>query len=80
MLDLFTVTQRVGDVVQRVYGATSLTLAIQDGPEAGQTVKVGTCRVYVGWFCVCLCDSQGWYLQRLGWFCVCWTSSRSRSG
>ena len=30
--------QRVGTVVQRVYGADALTIACQDGPAAGQSV------------------------------------------
>ncbi|XP_049589920.1 bis(5'-adenosyl)-triphosphatase isoform X1 [Syngnathus scovelli] len=37
--DLFSSTQRVAEVVEKHYNATSLTIAIQDGPEAGQTVK-----------------------------------------
>ncbi|XP_022538498.1 bis(5'-adenosyl)-triphosphatase [Astyanax mexicanus] len=37
--DLFTTTQRVANVVEQHYRASSLTIAIQDGPEAGQTVK-----------------------------------------
>ncbi|XP_029995152.1 bis(5'-adenosyl)-triphosphatase [Sphaeramia orbicularis] len=37
--DLFTTTQRVANLVERRFNATSLTIAIQDGPEAGQTVK-----------------------------------------
>ncbi|KAM9593178.1 bis(5'-adenosyl)-triphosphatase isoform 4-T4 [Trichechus inunguis] len=32
-------TQRVGTVVEQYFQGTSLTFAIQDGPEAGQTVK-----------------------------------------
>ncbi|XP_056885369.1 bis(5'-adenosyl)-triphosphatase isoform X1 [Takifugu flavidus] len=39
LADLFTTTQRVANLVERHFGATSLTIAIQDGPEAGQTVK-----------------------------------------
>uniref|UniRef100_A0A493TRM5 HIT domain-containing protein n=1 Tax=Anas platyrhynchos platyrhynchos TaxID=8840 RepID=A0A493TRM5_ANAPP len=38
--DLFRMAQRVGNVVEKHFGATSLTISIQDGPEAGQTVKV----------------------------------------
>ncbi|XP_048879026.1 bis(5'-adenosyl)-triphosphatase isoform X2 [Brienomyrus brachyistius] len=38
--DLFKTVQRVADVVERHFQATSLTIAIQDGPEAGQTVKL----------------------------------------
>ncbi|XP_023649774.2 bis(5'-adenosyl)-triphosphatase isoform X2 [Paramormyrops kingsleyae] len=37
--DLFKTVQRVADVVEQHFQATSLTIAIQDGPEAGQTVK-----------------------------------------
>ncbi|XP_056885373.1 bis(5'-adenosyl)-triphosphatase isoform X3 [Takifugu flavidus] len=40
LADLFTTTQRVANLVERHFGATSLTIAIQDGPEAGQTVKL----------------------------------------
>ncbi|XP_046755907.1 bis(5'-adenosyl)-triphosphatase isoform X1 [Gallus gallus] len=37
--DLFRTAQRVGNAVEKHFCATSLTIAIQDGPEAGQTVK-----------------------------------------
>uniref|UniRef100_A0AAZ3PLF9 Bis(5'-adenosyl)-triphosphatase n=1 Tax=Oncorhynchus tshawytscha TaxID=74940 RepID=A0AAZ3PLF9_ONCTS len=37
--DLFTTTQRVAGLVEKHFHASSLTIAIQDGPEAGQTVK-----------------------------------------
>ncbi|CAK6968102.1 bis(5'-adenosyl)-triphosphatase [Scomber scombrus] len=37
--DLFSTTQRVSNLVERHFNATSVTIAIQDGPEAGQTVK-----------------------------------------
>ncbi|XP_050168846.1 bis(5'-adenosyl)-triphosphatase isoform X1 [Myiozetetes cayanensis] len=37
--DLFRTAQRVGNVVERHFCGTSLTISIQDGPEAGQTVK-----------------------------------------
>ncbi|XP_043920983.1 bis(5'-adenosyl)-triphosphatase [Protopterus annectens] len=37
--DLFQTTQKVADVVEKHFNATSLTISIQDGPEAGQTVK-----------------------------------------
>ncbi|KAF4034319.1 HIT domain-containing protein [Phytophthora infestans] len=37
--DLWTAAQLVGKQVEQYYGATSLTFAIQDGKEAGQTVK-----------------------------------------
>jgi diadenosine tetraphosphate (Ap4A) HIT family hydrolase len=36
--DLWTLAQRVGTAVESHFGADSLTLAIQDGPAAGQTV------------------------------------------
>ncbi|KAM8867638.1 bis(5'-adenosyl)-triphosphatase isoform 1-T1 [Synchiropus picturatus] len=37
--DLFSATQRVANLVEKHFKASSLTIAIQDGPEAGQTVK-----------------------------------------
>lgn len=37
--DLWVLAQRVGVAVESHFGATSLTLAIQDGPAAGQTVS-----------------------------------------
>ncbi|XP_078103677.1 bis(5'-adenosyl)-triphosphatase isoform X2 [Sander vitreus] len=37
--DLFSTAQRVANLVEKHFNATSLTIAIQDGPEAGQTVK-----------------------------------------
>ena len=36
--DLFLLVRRVGRMVERVYNATSLNIAIQDGVDAGQTV------------------------------------------
>ncbi|XP_034436448.1 bis(5'-adenosyl)-triphosphatase [Hippoglossus hippoglossus] len=39
LADLFKTTQLVADLVEKHFSATSLTIAIQDGPEAGQTVK-----------------------------------------
>ncbi|XP_054866851.1 bis(5'-adenosyl)-triphosphatase isoform X1 [Amphiprion ocellaris] len=39
LADLFSTTQRVAKLVEKHFNATSLTIAIQDGPEAGQTVK-----------------------------------------
>lgn len=37
--DLFGTTQRVARLVETHFAATSLTICIQDGAEAGQTVK-----------------------------------------
>uniref|UniRef100_A0A8C8SXW8 Bis(5'-adenosyl)-triphosphatase n=1 Tax=Pelusios castaneus TaxID=367368 RepID=A0A8C8SXW8_9SAUR len=37
--DLFQTAQRVGNVVEKHFHGTSLTISVQDGPEAGQTVK-----------------------------------------
>ncbi|XP_076448546.1 nitrilase and fragile histidine triad fusion protein NitFhit-like [Babylonia areolata] len=37
--DLFTLVQRVSDVAQSKFHASSVTVAVQDGPDAGQTVK-----------------------------------------
>ncbi|XP_069510517.1 bis(5'-adenosyl)-triphosphatase [Ambystoma mexicanum] len=36
--DLFCTTQRVASAVETQYSGTSLTISVQDGPEAGQTV------------------------------------------
>ncbi|OJJ58882.1 hypothetical protein ASPSYDRAFT_150713 [Aspergillus sydowii CBS 593.65] len=36
--DLFLTVRRVGRMIERVYGATSLNIAIQDGVDAGQSV------------------------------------------
>ncbi|KAL8904341.1 MAG: hypothetical protein Q9171_007081 [Xanthocarpia ochracea] len=36
--DLFLTVQEVGRMVERVYGASSLNIAIQDGPAAGQSI------------------------------------------
>lgn len=36
--DLFLTVQQVGRMVERFYGASSLNIAIQDGPAAGQSV------------------------------------------
>ncbi|XP_060540199.1 bis(5'-adenosyl)-triphosphatase isoform X1 [Pantherophis guttatus] len=40
--DLFRTTQAVGNVVEQHFGGTSLTISVQDGPEAGQTVKLSS--------------------------------------
>ncbi|KAI4553834.1 hypothetical protein MJT46_016014 [Ovis ammon polii x Ovis aries] len=37
--DLFQAAQRVGTVVEKHFQGTSITFSMQDGPEAGQTVK-----------------------------------------
>ena len=36
--DLWSLAQRVGSMLEAHYNVESLTLAIQDGPEAGQSV------------------------------------------
>ncbi|CAI0560577.1 unnamed protein product [Linum tenue] len=36
--DLWVTAQKVGSQLERFHGASSLTFAIQDGPQAGQTV------------------------------------------
>ena len=38
LTDLILTVQRVGKVVERVFNASSLNIAIQDGPDAGQSV------------------------------------------
>eukprot|EP01094_Clydonella_sp_ATCC50884_P006344 TRINITY_DN1544_c0_g1_i1.p3 TRINITY_DN1544_c0_g1~~TRINITY_DN1544_c0_g1_i1.p3 ORF type:complete len:122 (+),score=26.17 TRINITY_DN1544_c0_g1_i1:516-881(+) len=37
--ELWALAKRVSEVVQQQYSATSFTFAIQDGPDAGQTVR-----------------------------------------
>ncbi|XP_078065658.1 bis(5'-adenosyl)-triphosphatase isoform X2 [Mustelus asterias] len=37
--DLFHTSQKVATVVEQHFKVTSLTITVQDGPEAGQTVK-----------------------------------------
>lgn len=36
--ELFLTVQRVGRMIERVHGASSLNITIQDGPESGQSV------------------------------------------
>jgi len=38
--DLFSTTKVVSKVIEKHFKGTSLTINIQDGPEAGQTVTV----------------------------------------
>jgi len=38
--DLFQSVQTISKVVEKHYERTSLTIGVQDGPEAGQSVKV----------------------------------------
>jgi len=41
--DLFVSAQSVGKIIEKMYHSTSLTVAIQDGPEAGQSIPVTFC-------------------------------------
>jgi len=38
--DLFQSVQTISTVVEKHYERTSLTIGVQDGPEAGQSVRV----------------------------------------
>ena len=38
MIDLFLTVQKVGRTIERVYKASSLNIAMQDGADAGQSV------------------------------------------
>lgn len=38
--DLFKLAEKIQRVVEKIHGANSSTVAVQDGPEAGQTIKV----------------------------------------
>ena len=40
--DLFEVVKIVGDAVKLEFKAESLTVSIQDGPDAGQSMEVGS--------------------------------------
>lgn len=33
--------QKIGNVVEKYYEGSSLTIVMQDGPQAGQTVSIG---------------------------------------
>lgn len=39
-MDLMLSAQHIGGIVEKHYQCTSLTLTIQDGPQAGQTVSL----------------------------------------
>ncbi|CAG8508409.1 6618_t:CDS:2, partial [Ambispora gerdemannii] len=43
--DMFQSAQKIGRVIEREYNGSSLTVAIQDGPAAGQTVP--HCHVHI---------------------------------
>lgn len=43
--DMFQSAQRIGHIIEKEYGGSSLTIACQDGPHAGQTVP--HCHVHV---------------------------------
>lgn len=41
-VDMFETVRRVGEAVKKEYQTESLTISIQDGPEAGQSVQVSS--------------------------------------
>ncbi|KAF9402407.1 hypothetical protein BGX21_010193 [Mortierella sp. AD011] len=43
--DIFQSSQKIGTVIEKEYGGTSLTIACQDGPEAGQSVP--HCHIHI---------------------------------
>ncbi|RHZ74366.1 hypothetical protein Glove_225g64 [Diversispora epigaea] len=43
--DMYISAQKIGKIVEREYNGTSLSLVMQDGPEAGQTVP--HCHVHI---------------------------------
>ncbi|KAG9323907.1 hypothetical protein KVV02_006273 [Mortierella alpina] len=43
--DMFQAAQRIGRIIEKEYGGSSLTIACQDGPAAGQTVP--HCHVHI---------------------------------
>jgi bis(5'-adenosyl)-triphosphatase len=38
--DMILTTQKISSVIEKHYQASSITFAMQDGPEAGQTVII----------------------------------------
>jgi hypothetical protein len=40
--DLFNLVRNVGYLMETIHGASSSTIGVQDGPDAGQTVPVNT--------------------------------------
>ena len=38
--DLFQAAQTISGVMEKHYGCTSVSVGIQDGPEAGQSIRV----------------------------------------
>ncbi|KAF9982363.1 hypothetical protein BGZ75_006235 [Mortierella antarctica] len=42
---MFQAAQRIGRIIEKEYGGSSLTIACQDGPAAGQTVP--HCHVHI---------------------------------
>jgi bis(5'-adenosyl)-triphosphatase len=45
--DMILSAQRIGKVIEKEFDATSLTMAMQDGPQAGQTVCTTRCLLCV---------------------------------
>ena len=45
--DMILSAQTIGKVIEKEYDASSLTMAMQDGPQAGQTVCIMRCLLYV---------------------------------
>lgn len=43
--DLFMVVQKVQDVAEREYHVCSSTITVQDGIDAGQSIKVSKCQI-----------------------------------
>ncbi len=45
--DLFLCVHRIAPVLEKVYDGTSMTIAVQDGPDAGQSIEVPPVKVIV---------------------------------
>lgn len=59
--DMFACVQKISGVLESEYQAKSLTIAVQDGEDAGQTVHVGAFFVhYSQEYNIYPCHKPGW--------------------
>lgn len=51
--DIFNVSKKVQAMLEKHYKTNSTSVAVQDGPDAGQTVSVGRCKTALLLFTRC---------------------------